>query len=370
MGVRHVADEHQTGTGQPPDEPATPPPPAPTPTPAEAQFPYVATHGLQSPASAPPSLNRPAAHRSGRRNWPPLVIAAGLAALTVSAIVLTWGPSPLLGPRSDAAATQAVRGYLEALAHGDAATALGYALRTPSDPSLLTDRVLAEQRETTPISEIVVSAPLEPGRVPASYLLGTERVSVVFELTLDREAWRLDQVAAQTDLSGFAVPVALNDALPRTTRPELFPGHYQVTSGSPRYTVADGELAIRHPFEQPVTTGELTLSEAGRAEVMEAAQAHLADCLSRQDLAPPDCGFSLAHPDQTPLDESTVAWRARGTADFTDLVLDHAGSATAAMDLTVHGYAHGVDGSRWTARVRLTRMRADLTGPVVRVQFG
>lgn len=365
-----MADDQGTGTGQPPGQPVASPHPAPTP--AEAQFPYLVTHGLQPSTPTPPSLNRSAPHRAGRPRWLPLAMVAGLFALVVIATDLTWGPRPLLGPRSDAAAAQVVRGYLEALAKGDAATALGYALEPPSDPSLLTDQVLAGQRAAAPIGDITVGAPTEPGRVPASYLLGAERVSTVFELTLGKDGWRLDRVAAPTDLSGFTVPVALNGAVPRSARPELFPGHYRVTSDTPRYRVPDVEFDIRHPFEQPVIPAALELSETGRAEVIEAAEAHLADCLSRHDLEPPGCGFAVVDPEQTPLDESTVEWRAHGASDFADLALslDHAGSASADIDLTIHGEVHGLDGSRWKARVHLTRLRADLTGPVVRVQFG
>ncbi|MCW5954195.1 MAG: hypothetical protein KIT69_18245 [Propionibacteriaceae bacterium] len=369
-----MADEHQTGAGQPSGQSvsSSQPDPATTRSPAEEQFPYLVTHGLQSSTPAPPSLNRRGPRRAGRQSWLPLAMAAGLFALAVIATDLAWGPRPLLGPRSDAAATQAVRGYLEALAKGDATAALGYALRSPSDPSLLTDQVLAEQRATVPISDIAVSAPNESGRVPASYLLGTERVSTVFELTLDGDAWRLDRVAATVDLSSFVVPVALNDAVPQSARPELFPGRYRVTSSAARYSVPDVELDILHPFEQPAIQGSLQLSETGRAEVIDAAEAHLADCLSRHDLEPPGCGFGVVDPDQTPLDESTVEWRADGAADFAGLVisLDHAGSASADIDLTVQGDVHGLDGSRWEAHVQLTRMRADLTGPMVRVQFG
>lgn len=368
-----MVDDHRPATGPLPGRPETPtqPPLAGANTPAEAQFPYVATHGLQTPSSSPPNLDHPPRKRD-HRPWLPLAVAAGLFTLAVLAVDLSLGARPLLGPRSDAAATRAVRGYLEALAAGDAASALGYALRIPSDPSLLTDHVLAGQRATMPISEIEVGAPTEPGRVPASYLLGGERVSTVFELTLDGGGWRLDRVGAQADLSGFAVPVALNGAVPRSLRPELFPGHYRVTSENPRYEVLEGELDVRHPFEQPAVHGSLTLSEAGRAEVIEAAEAHLADCLSRRDLEPLECGLAVVHPDQTLLDESSVEWWTHGTADFTDLdiSLDHAGSASAAINLTIHGDVQGLDGSRWKAHVHLTRLRADLTGPVVRVQFG
>lgn len=369
-----MADEHGTGAGQPPSQPEASSQPAPDPisTPAEAQFPYLVTHGLQSPASTTPSLSRPRSHRAGRRGWLPLVTTAGLLALVVLAILLIWGSRLAFDPRSDAAAAQAVRGYLEALAKGDATTALGYALRPPADPSLLTDQVLAEQRAMTPISDIDVHTPTEPGRVPASYLLGTERVTAMFELTLEGGAWRLDRVAAPADLSSFAIPIAVNGRAPQSLRPELFPGHYRLASASPRYVVPAAEFVVRHPFEEPVIDGSLQLSEAGRAEVIVAAEAQLDDCLSRHDLEPPGCGFAVVNPDQTPLDESTVEWWAHGLADFTGLTitLDHAGSASADIDLTVHGDVHGLDGSRWKAHVHLTRMRADLTGPVIRVQFG
>lgn len=361
-----MTDEHQSGRGLP-----SPAPSPPSRTPAEAQFPYLTTHGLQSPASSSPSLDRPRP-RPHRRTWLPLAIAGALFTLAVIAVDLTLGPRPFLGPHPDVAATQAVRGYLESLAEGDAATALGYALHAPTDAGLLTDRMLTEQRTSAPISDIEVSAPTDPGRVPANYLLGTERVEVVFELTLVDDAWRLDRVAAPADLSGFAVPVALNGMTAGSTRPALFPGHYRVTSDSPRYEVVGGGFTVRHPFEQPVVEGSLDLSETGRAEVIDAAETQLADCLSRHDLEPADCGFSLVHPEETPLDESTVQWRAHDEVDFTDLdlTLDHAGSASADIDLTIHGDARGLDGSRWKAHAQLTRLRADLTGPVVRVQFG
>lgn len=295
-----------------------------------------------------------------------------LFALVVTAAYLTWGPRPVFGPRSEAAATQVVRGYLEALSRGDAVTALGYALHPPSDASLLTDHALAAQRVGVPISDIRVEVPIEPGRVPVSYRLGTQRVSAVFELTLHDDGWRLNRIAAPADLSGFAVAVLINGAVPASTQPELFPGRYQISAANPRYEVVDAVFDLPHPFGQPAIDAALELSEAGRAEVIEAAQAHLTNCLRQQDLNPPDCGFAVVNPDQTPLDESSVSWSVRGPVDFTSAVisLDHAGSASAGIDLTIRGDVLGLDGSRWQADVHLTRMRADLTGQTIEIQLG
>lgn len=351
-----------------PDTGAAPPPPT---NPAEAQFPYLVAHGLR-PAETTPSLLRTGAAGRQPRNWLPLVLVGGLAALALVAASLTWGSRPFLGPRSDAAARHAVRDYLEALARGDAGTVLRYALRPPTDPSLLTNDLLATQRTRAPISEIDVQPAIGPGRVPASYLLGGEQISAVFELAFADGGWRLDRVAAPVDLGGLEVAVALNGIAPATSTPSLFPGQYEITSLEPRFEVVDAAFTVRHPFEQPSVGASLQLSAMGQAEVITAAQQHLDACLERADLDPPDCGFALADPPQTPLDESTVDWSTRGPSDLTGVAveLDGAGSATAELDLTVYGDIRGIDGSHWLARVHLTKLRADLTGPRVEVQFG
>ncbi len=350
------------------DRAASAPPPAePAGTPAEAQFPYAATHGLQ-PATATPSLRRH--HPAGRRSPLPLIGAgAALFALAVTAAYVAWGPQP--DPRSPAAATQLVRDYLAALARGDAAAATGYAGQQPSDVSLLTAPVLAEQQSIAPIGEVTVHDPAESGRVPVSYRLGAEEVSAVYELTLRDHGWVLDRAAAEVDLSGFAIPVAINGVAPQSLRPPLFPGRYRVTSRAPRYQVADGDFTVPDPFAAPAIDTRLELSETGRAEVIAAAEQQLTDCLRRHDLDPPGCGFSVADPPQTALDTSTVTWSVADAADLStiDFSLDHAGSASADIDLAIRGEFSGVDGSRWKADVRLSRLRADLTGPVVKVEF-
>lgn len=342
----------------------------PSGTPAEAQFPYVATEGLQPAASTPPRLRRRRPARPpGRRRPAALAILAALFGLAAAAAYLSWGPAPVLGSRSPAAASQVVRAYLDALARADAATARELALTPPSDPSLLTDAALAR---ATAVSQIEVEPPLGPGRVPASYLLDGRPVDAVFELTLQGDRWRVNRVAAALDLSGLAVEVTVDGEPPASAVPSLFPGRHRIEAVSPRYELTDAVVDLRHPFEQPEPPGRLELSPAGRAEVIAAAERQLADCLRQPDLDPPDCGFAVVPPDGTPLDESTVTWSARGPADLSDLELrlDHAGSATADLDLTVRGDVRGVDGSRWRGEIQLTRLRADLTEPVVQVQFG
>lgn len=345
-----------------------------SPTPAEAQFPYIAVHGIQASAPPPASFADRPPRPHGRPRWlPGLAVGIGLVALTMVAALLTWNFShPLDSPRSGAAAVQAVRGYLEALAEGDAAVALGYAAHPPPDASLLTDQVLAEQRALAPISGIEVQLPTETGQVPASYLLGGQPVAAVFGLSWQGDQWRLDEVAAQIDLTDLSsVPIAINGVRPASLTPSLFPGQYRVTSAAPRYRVTDDEFDVLRPYDRPGVPRTFELSAAGRAEVIAAAEATLEDCLRQHRFAPRDCGFAITHPQQTTLDESSVRWSSSGAPDFHDIAiaLDHPGSASAVLDVAIRGEAHGLDGSQWKADLRLTRMRADLTGPVVRIQF-
>ncbi|MDQ7993302.1 MAG: hypothetical protein AAGC63_15860, partial [Propionicimonas sp.] len=117
----------------------------------------------------------------------------------------------------------------------------------------------------------------------------------------------------------------------------------------------------------------LGLSEVGRAEVIAAAEAQLAACVKKRELAPSGCGFSISNPEGVKLKPSTMRWSVRSGADELDSAvvrLDHPGSATVDVDIAVRGSVRGTDGSRWQASVRLNRLRADLTGDEVTVQFG
>lgn len=368
---------------------------APSGTPAEAQFPYIAAHGIQ-PASAPPApapdQEQPAFgnRRPERRQSSPLLavligVGSGLFVLAVLAAYLVWGtagnpvaPTPTASLAPDATPDGAVRGYLQALAVGDADAALGYAVTPPDDPTLLTEEVLATMVTESPITGIEVSPSSDQSvfqRVPAEYLLGDRLVAQEFNVFRQGPVWRLETVATEVDLARLRfgeVPLTINGVALATATPSLFPGSYTIATDAPRYTVRNPDFTIESPTEPQPVDAELDLSEEGRAEVVAAAEAHLEACVKQRELAPEECGFSIANPKGTKLKESTMRWSVRSGDDELDqmeISLDHPGSATAAIDVEIRGRVRGTDGSRWEASSHLTRMRADLTGEEIRIQF-
>ncbi len=364
-------------------------------SPAETGFPYIATQGIQ-PGPAAPTPSGPAPGRPRLRNRRPggrgaspwltvlIGVASGLFVLAVLGAYLVWGPTgnpiaPSPTPTApDATAAGAVRGYLRALAAGDADAALGFAAAPPDDTSLLTDEMLDAALAAAPLTGLEVGEATNDAPrqfVSARYRLGDHTVSTAYEVVRQGEVWRLARVAATLDLTALRlreVPLTISGATVTSTEPALFPGTYTVGTTAERYAVENPGFVIETTTGTPELTAELVLSETGRQEISAAGTAHLKACVKRRELNPKDCGFALTNPKGTKLKESTMRWSVHSGADQLDeldLVLDHPGSASARIDIVVRGEVRGTDGSRWKASVRLTRMRADLTGEKVTVQF-
>lgn len=95
--------------------------------------------------------------------------------------------APASNPPSAPAATQAsdaVRGYLEALSKGDSASALALMADAPADTSLMSDAVLAESNKLAPLTDINVPDTTDEFayRVDASYKLGDSPVNESFNV--------------------------------------------------------------------------------------------------------------------------------------------------------------------------------------------
>ncbi len=362
-------------------------------TPAETGFPYLATQAIQ-PGGPPDPTTPPGPaprfrNRRPRRSaaWLPVLIGipAGLFVLAVLGAYLVWGPTgnPVAGSPTpvspDSTAAGAVRGYLKALAAGDADAALGFAAAQPEDATLLISPVLRAAHADAPLTAIEVGGSASEATrqfVSARYNLGDQAIGTALEVVRQEDGvWRLPRVAATVDLSALRpreVPLTINGEPVSSSRPALFPGHYTIATTAERYAVENPDFVVPSAIEQPQVRATLTLSERGRDEIIAAAQAHLTDCVKRRKLEPEGCGFAIANPSGTKLKESTMRWAVHSGDDLlaeTALTLDQPGSATGSVNIVVRGEVSGTDGSRWKASVRLTRMRADLTGDEVAVQF-
>ncbi|MFZ1284285.1 MAG: hypothetical protein WAQ75_09240, partial [Propionicimonas sp.] len=285
-----------------------------------------------------------------------------------------------IGAQKDSAPL-AVRGYLEALAAGDSATALSYARTTPSDTSLLTDEILQHALRETPLTGIDVNegSGSTQQTVLARYLLGSTPVTAAYGVTKSGATWLLDTVTADFDVSSLGlgtVPLALNGVPLTTDRPALFPGSYTLTSGTKRFGVRNGSFVVESPDDRPDPDAiRFSLTTSGRTEIIKAAKARLTTCLATREGSPKGCGFGLEAPQGVKMTWSTLRWRVTSGATALAsmkpaLAAADPGTATASVRIKVRGDVRSRDGRSWYGSSLISTVEADLTGDDVVVRFG
>lgn len=340
-----------------------------------------------------------------RKNRTGLFILLGAGALVlalVAVFALFSPPSPTAGPQATAPATSgapttatstsappptpadaaaAVQGYLDALAQGDAATALSYAAVAPADTSLLSAEMLAAGRLVAPISDIRVapsSGASGTETVSASYKVGERVVDASFEVVQTGSAWLLQDVAASvslTSLSPATVPLAVNGVPVSSASVMLFPGSYTVAAQDARFAVSHGTFLVESPGATPDTFSmELKLSSAGTAKVRAAAQKRLNSCLKTRSLAPAGCAFGTYLPKGNKARTSTIRWTVTKGATAMKKIkpaLD-AGNPTmarASVNVQVKVNLSSTNGRRWYGYSAIYLVLADLSGESVKVTF-
>lgn len=269
--------------------------------------PFVGQPNPGQPYSPPPGAPVPPTSSSSNKNllW---ILGGSIAAVLVIALIVVFvvirpganrpggGGTPGGGGEVKANSAQAaVQGFLEALAAGDAATAMGYAGSTPSDTSLLTNEVLAASNATAPITEIKVTAPSSKYMpTSATYMLGDVPVTAEFSTTEASGTWKLRNVTRDVSLSGMTgVALTLNGAAVTGTKLVVFPGAYTLATANPNYKVGGGSFTATSPDDYSSPNFELSLSSTGLTALRNAAQTHLAYCVRQTSLAPKTCGFAI-----------------------------------------------------------------------------
>ncbi|MCW2497856.1 hypothetical protein [Jatrophihabitans sp.] len=182
----------------------------------------------------------------------------------------------------------AVRGYLKAVARGDASAALGYGRLPAGGTPFLTAAVLHQQLQIAPLRDVTVVSTSTHGstaKVTYSYSLdfssGEVRISDTVGVVKEGGRWVLSRVAATPDLTmtqasdraslaGVAVP---------TGRTALFPGAIPITFDTPylRLTLDTEQLRL-----SDTSTADLTveLTGTGNSHFKSALSAALAACAS------------------------------------------------------------------------------------------
>jgi hypothetical protein len=298
-----------------------------------------------------PGTGGPKPPAKGRR-WK--VVVALVLVIVLGGALYVWPGLPKVVP----AAT--VRAYLQALASGDAATALSYAKTKPADTSLLTDEVLAVSNQRAPITDIWVNPfATDYGRVAASYRRGGQVINAVFDTSMVGGFWLLEEVAVKVWL-GSDGKFKLNGVVAADNADAVvFPGSYTITPVSDYLRVERGDFVVNTPFtrvyEYPGYIDPAPrLSEAGTIAFRDAAKAELVTCLNSKTLdAFGDDIFrnSISEESNGETSAEAVKWTVVG-GSFDDLVVKGVGwdgaSATSRVLLrvtfkTADGKSHQVN---------------------------
>jgi tRNA A-37 threonylcarbamoyl transferase component Bud32 len=279
--------------------------------------------GVAGPASLIES-RMPASPRKGfgrAAKRPVLMAFSLLTAVALVALVATFAANKIEntagrgGTRYPDTAQMVAERYLQALAAGDARTALSFSAAQPVNTRLLTDQVLRRQLAGTPITNIAVQyAPAtdhgqtdEAQRIVMSANFGPTPSRTVIGLHKVQGQWKLDAttvtVAIGDPTSGneSLKAVAISGVPTEGASPiAVFPGTPLVSSAN-RYLDISAETqplllealtdTAAHPAIQPTAT----VNDAGRQAIKATLDARGHYCYSGGRVAPPDCCPCLTH---------------------------------------------------------------------------
>jgi hypothetical protein len=234
------------------------------------------------------------------------------------------GPAPSTSapPPAGALPSDAVAGYLTALAAGDADGALGYAAAPVPAGKFMNDRVLAESVKRAPITKINVAEVSDPAAttVAASYTVGKTPVTVDYGVQQVGGAWKLTAVHKTVDLGlvrSPSIPIRINGVRVTSDFVDVLPGAYAFTPESPMLTLgAKAVMVVKHPNDYAnVLDLRVGLSDAGRTTVVNLTRKSYNACLKSKTTRPKNCPFAWTNSQQR-YRQNAVTWRQRGADPF------------------------------------------------------
>ncbi len=196
-----------------------------------------------------------------------------------------------------ATASDAVQGYLQAVAKGDAQAAVAYAVDPTSvKTTYMTPAVLAASAKLAPLTDIQVgTSDPDATTVPVTYRLGSTRVDTSYDvLKASDGTWKLIQVASILDLSAVqddAVPMLVNGLRVKPGPFSVLPGTYRITTGQRNFDYGtDPTLVVRYPSDFPDSTRVAPrVSSAGQKSALAAVKKSWSSCLDKHAQTPKGC---------------------------------------------------------------------------------
>lgn len=314
----------------------------------------------------------PSAGAAGNVRRPRLLWIAG-AVLVVLGLVgaIAWAvrPQPAAGSVPAATPQQAVTGFLESLASGDAERALEYAQYRPTDLTLLNRSVLEASHQQGALA--IVSVPEVGGAgtvsVPAQVTLGGQPTTIVFAVTQTAPGWRLSQVTSTIDpgpLPDSLGPTLNGQPLTSTSHVEVFPGLYSFGESAPEITLGESRVVVDSVGEDIRAGLQPTLTSAGEKKANAIAAAAVDACMAQRSPMPEGCPNSVKVTTGQKINTKTIKWT---------LVGDPWKNATYTLDVNDPTQARGAASLTFRFRCTITQKgdtyMVDQTNPPVAVKY-
>ena len=317
----------------------------PGPDPAQYVFgPFASGGGPGQPGPPPPvGPTGPAGPTGPRRSRKlPILIGAGVLALVLVVVAVvalfrsaadpdpvpprTSGaptdPGPGGSPAAAAKPSDAVAGFLQALAAGDVSAATSYAATPVPDNSLLIPAVLTASSKRAAITAVEVPEVADDSAttVPARYKIGSTTVLASYRVTKVGDAWKLRSIAAPVEIGTVRtkdVPMVVNGVKTSRNTLYLLPGAYTFTSGAANFDYGKrSTLVVTDPADVPnVYALSPGVSSKGRSAAVAAAKKSWSSCLRSDDPKPGNCPNRWTN-SSFRFKNGTVRWTRKGSDPF------------------------------------------------------
>lgn len=382
-----------------------------TPFPQQAGNPYVAPGGPAYPqqgqsfaaptqfgAAGPSPYGAPAAAPSTGAGVPPTgpaptnnrkpliigIIAVVVVLMLIAGAVVVFrvlGSKPSMEPEKVSKSTDAVQGYLEALAAGDADKAKQYAMNPPAESALLTNDFLKASLAKNPITEIQVPEESDYGAtafVSATYKIGSTVVQGSYDVTKVGTVWKLNDVVASAKRPTYwgSFPVTINDVVVPTGSIALFPGTYALGTGTSLLGFTTPSFTVESPTDylSGFSSSRPELTDKGTSTMIAKSQEWLTKCLAVQETNPKDCGMDTPLPNNATLAVGTMKRTLSGSGTpFSSatprLDMDDPSKVTISAYISITLEATDAAGKAYHGTASVTKVAGTISGENLTVVF-
>lgn len=273
---------------------------------------------VPEPPDAPelPELHESAGRPERTRRLPRKPAAVLVSLVAVTMVAFAYGAdAPQTARGVQPKASDTVSAYLQALAEGDADTAVSYLAEAPADASFLSAPVLKDSNARAPISGIAVPEVLGDGeaQVTATYLLGAKPVTAQYRVVRNGSSWSIKDGLTELEvpkLRGTSLKAIVNGRPVSKSRITVFEGSYRATLDN-RYLALGGDTTVLVTGPDQASgrfTLRPTLTAKGKEAALTAARKALDECLAATVSEPVGCPNTIRWASPRARAATSVRW--------------------------------------------------------------